>query len=152
MPQPMNLNINKQARKLDSNMSVVEAVLMKCPQGARLTEIAAQVPGLSRKQVSLALHNLARHNRAHCVEVSDKIHLHFPGPRTLATRVLPRAINMTTTNYLPSQWSNEIARPGGEDHKQYGSLQPDGTVKPYHAPRFGCTGLLKDKTSNGRDE
>jgi hypothetical protein len=47
-------------------------------------------------------------------------------------------------------WGNEVARPGGEDHKDFGSLQADGTIKPYHAPRFGCVGNLKDTSGSGR--
>jgi hypothetical protein len=52
--------------------------------------------------------------------------------------------------WLGTTWSNVIARPAGEDHKAYGSLQADGTIKPYHAPVHGCVGDLKDKTGNGR--
>lgn len=52
--------------------------------------------------------------------------------------------------YIPEPWTNETARPEGEHHKRYGSLQADGTVKPYSGPRFGCVGTLADRTSNAR--
>lgn len=53
--------------------------------------------------------------------------------------------------YTPEPWTNETARPEGEHHKRYGSLQADGTVKPYRAPVHGCVGQLADKRSNARD-
>lgn len=29
---------------------------------------------------------------------------------------------------------NTVARPGADDHKRFGSLQPNGTVAPYRPP------------------
>lgn len=52
--------------------------------------------------------------------------------------------------FLGITWSNEIARPGGEQNRQFGSLQADGTVKPYMKPAAMCVGDLKDKVANGR--
>lgn len=52
--------------------------------------------------------------------------------------------------YVPPRWTNEIARPGGEDNRKHGSLQPDGSVKPYRAPILDMTRPLKDKTDNAR--
>lgn len=44
-----------------------------------------------------------------------------------------------------------VLRPGAIDHEKYGSLQPDGSVRPYTKTVYGCVGFLKDTTSNARD-
>ena len=33
-------------------------------------------------------------------------------------------------------------RPGALDHEKLGSRQPDGSVRPYRPPTFGCVGKL----------
>lgn len=53
--------------------------------------------------------------------------------------------------YVPPRWTNEIARPEGENHKRHGSRQADGSVKPYRVPMHGCVGQLEDQRSSARD-
>jgi hypothetical protein len=71
-----------------------------------------------------------------------------PAPQQLVPA--PRKETQNTGPWTPPRWTNEISRPGGEAHKQYGSLQADGTVRPYHAPVHGCVGSLKGRTDEGR--
>jgi hypothetical protein len=147
----LNLKFALTPRTNGSAMSQVEAYLMAHPNGSRLGDMVEALEPLTIKQVQVALRNLAKVGRAH----SDGRHLalHFAGPAKLqSTASANRISRMSRPDYLPERWSNEVARPGGEDHKQYGSLQADGTVKPYHTPIHGCVGRLKDSTSNGRDE
>ena len=54
------------------------------------------------------------------------------------------------TPLKPSDLPQPVLRPGAMDHEKYGSLQPDGSVRPYTKTVYGCVGFLKDTTSNAR--
>jgi hypothetical protein len=134
-----------------SAMSRVEAYLQANTGGQTVAAITLALSGLTKKQVAVALRGLCKVGRAHCVELKGNHFEYHAGPFRVASIARPDRSNKMDGHYAPPQWSNEVARPGGEDHKRFGSLQADGTVKPYHSPRFGCTGILKDTTNNARD-
>lgn len=52
--------------------------------------------------------------------------------------------------YVPPRWTNEIARPGGEDNRKHGSLQADRSVRPYMGIIHGCVGTVQ-RANAGRD-
>ena len=68
----------------------------------------------------------------------------MPGPLTPSARP-PEWIPLKASD-LPQP----VLRPGALDHTKHGSLQPDGSVKPYTNTKHGCVGFLKDTTSNAR--
>ena len=146
MMHSLNLKFARTPRQNTSVMSQVEALLLANPGGISTNELMAALPELGRRQVSRALSNLANVGRAHTVQTSASAsspHTHYPGPARATSDTGTRAeriSHMQRSPYVPERWSNEVARPGGEAHKQYGSLQPDGTVKPYRAPRYDCVG------------
>lgn len=132
----------------DMILSSVEVELLWSEQ-LTADELAARL-GEPMVKVRQALRALVRDHLAHAVKVSPKVQAFRWGPvprESVATGPVPQQ----RTDYVPPIWTNEIARPGGEANRQLGSLQPDGTVKPYHRPMHGCVGHLKDKTSNHRD-
>ena len=43
--------------------------------------------------------------------------------------------------YQGEDWATSTLRPGCLDHEKHGSLQPDGSVKPYRVPALLMTGL-----------
>lgn len=42
----------------------------------------------------------------------------------------------------PGDLPQPVLRPGALDHEKLGSRQPDGSVRPYRPPTFGCVGKL----------
>ena len=134
-----------------SAMTRVESVLIERPHGATAVEIHEHLDGLTYKQVAVALRNLALGGRAHRVQINGRNWRHHAGPMPVEQRAAPRATGHSRENYRPAQWQNEIARPGGEHNRLHGSLQPDGSVRPYRGFINGCVGSLKDNISQGRD-
>ena len=130
-----------------TTLAGVEALLL---QNDQLTaeELAARL-GEPMPAVRHALRSLVCSNLAHGVALPGKAQAFRWGPESRET-VATSAFATSRTPYVPPRWTNEIARPEGENHKLCGSLQFDGTVKPYSGPRFGCVGTLADRTSNAR--
>ena len=57
-------------------------------------------------------------------------------------RAQPRpSVGLTSEPWRGVDWSVSTMRPGCLDHERHGSLQPDGSVKPYRAPALLMTGL-----------
>lgn len=76
--------------------------------------------------------------------------LHLPN-RAPAAGLRGESIQ-TLTDWKPLNWRAATPmRPGALDHERHGSLQADGSVKPYGSTFHGCVGFLKDSTSNARD-
>jgi hypothetical protein len=128
----------------------VEAFVTARP-GLMTAQIAAEFPDVTRKRIVVALNNLQRDGRIHGQAVNLRFSAYFPGPRPVATRATPIERHSPKGNWTPPRWTNEISRPGGEANRLCGSLQPDGTVKPYHAPIHGCVGSLRQSANQGRD-
>lgn len=125
----------------------VEALLL---QNDQLTaeELAARL-GEPMPAVRHAVRSLVRSNLAHGVVLSGKAQAFRWGPEPRES-VATSKVEPRRTVYVPPRWTNEIARPEGEHHKRHGSLQANGSVKPYHAPMHGCVGTLADRTSKAR--
>lgn len=139
------------ARVNTSAMSRVEAHLQAAPGGDTVANISVAMGDLTKKQVTVALRGLCKLGRAHCVELKGNHFEYHAGPFKAASIARPDRSNKMSGHYQPPQWTNEIARPGGEDHKRHGSRQADGSIKPYRAPIYGLVGQLKDTSNNARD-
>lgn len=143
----LSLKFAATARQPDSLMSRVETALLHADQ-LTLQDLSARLDepiGALR----FSVRNLVKARRAHQVCQAGAVAVFAWGPKPSESVATMREFH-TKTPYVPPQWTNEIARPGGEDHKQYGSLQPDGTVKPYRPPSHGCVGLLKSAANPGK--
>jgi hypothetical protein len=135
----------------DTLLTTVESIVKSTP-GLTAGQIHERIgDSTTYKRVAVALNNLLRMRRAHSESINLRSQGYYPGPRPATTRATPPTRDVLHTTWAPPRWTNEIARPGGEAHKQFGSLQADGTVRPYHAPVHGCTGTLKSNVNQGRD-
>jgi hypothetical protein len=143
----LDLKFAPTKRHSDSLMSRVEAVLLQV-EHLTLQELSARLTEPASK-LRITVRNLIKANRAHEVTLGAVQQFAW-GPEPRET-VAQKPNFHTREAYVPAQWSNEIARPGGEAHKQYGSRQADGSITPYRAPAYGLVGQLKDKTNNARD-
>jgi hypothetical protein len=133
----------------NTNSHKIERVLQAHPCGLVVDEIVPKLPALSRKAILVGLKHLVSKNRAHHARMKKQTYRYFHGPAPLEhqanTRYVPEGI------YKPHQWAHEIARPQSQDHARHGSLQADGSVKPYRPPVHGCVGLLADRRSNSNN-
>jgi len=123
---------------------VEQALKAAGAQGATINQLLEQLRGLSRKQIKIALTHLRVNQRSHFVANGQgNTYTHFWGaaPRINAYAA-PTERFIPTGNYVPKPWSHETARPQGDHHKRHGSLQADGTVKPYRAPMHQCIGSI----------
>jgi hypothetical protein len=150
MTGALNLTFAETQRQAHSFASRVEAHLLDHSRPLTTREVAEAL-GEPVHRVQTALHNLVRVKRAHFEAAGKRTVVFRWGPAPQQLVPAPRKETLTTAPWTPPRWSNEIARPGGEAHKQFGSLQADGTVRPYHAPVHGCTGMLKSNVNQGRD-
>ena len=106
------------------------------------TEIKAEmrIDATQATQFAIAMRLLREHSRVVVQRVGNASHyryasvLYSPPAEAPAPRTPPRTIDRLAGTYLPAQWTNEIARPEGENHKRYGSLQRNGSVAPYRTP------------------
>lgn len=143
----LNLKFSATARQPDSLMSRVETALLHADQ-LTLQDLSARLDE-PINALRFTVRNLVKANRAHQVRQAGAVPTFAWGPEPRESVATMREFH-TKTDYVPPQWTNEIARPGSEDHKQYGSLQPDGTVKPYRPPSHGCVGRLNSSANPGR--
>lgn len=68
---------------------------------------------------------------------------HKPGPGRFIhhskLRATPPAQPEKTEPWRGVDWSVSTMRPGCLDHERHGSLQPDGSVRPYAPPQYYAT-------------
>jgi hypothetical protein len=150
MSGALHLSFAETQRQAHSLASRVEALLLNHSRPLTTREVAEAMDEPVHR-VQTALHNLVRVKRAHSESASKRVLVFRWGPAPQQLVPAPRKETLNTAPWTPPRWTNEISRPGGEAHKQFGSLQADGTVRPYHAPVHGCVGSLKASTNEGRD-
>jgi hypothetical protein len=150
MTGALHLSFAETQRQAHSLASRVEAHLLSHSRPLSTREVAESMDEPLHR-VQTALHNLVRMKRAHSEAAGKRAVVFRWGPAPQQLVPAPRKDTTNTGPWTPPRWTNEISRPGGEAHKQYGSLQSDGTVRPYHAPVHGCVGSLKASANEGRD-
>lgn len=83
-----------------------------------------------------------------CYDAGQTAHHHTNKPKS---KTQPSTDHLPAwTPLKPSDLPKPVLLPGALDHEKYGSLQPDGSVRPYTNTVHGCVGFLKDTTSNAR--
>lgn len=60
-------------------------------------------------------------------------------PKMTKKQPAPAPAFSLPTTYTGEDWSVYRLRPGARDHERYGSLQPDGSVRPYAPPQYYAT-------------
>lgn len=135
--------------KVEINASKVLHIMANHPGCTTHQIVQHMAPDANDHQTRTALEHLEKLGRVFSTGLQKKRRWHLGAAPSNNNLAAPRTATSTIRQpYKPKQWTNEIARPGGEAHKRHGSLQPDGSVKPYRAPIHGCTGELKDKHSH----
>ena len=126
--------------RMNEILSLLETSSMTCKEVAKKS-------GLSDSMALTYIKRLKEAGKVESTGLLKKAMVYSAKPKMVT--VPGRSISPSGV-YVPPQWANEIARPGGEQNRQYGSPQADGTVKPYRAPILDMTRPLKDKTDNAR--
>lgn len=99
-----------------------------------------------------ACDNLARKSNYYASKPKPKPSTdHLPNSKgcfLMPSPLTPSASPPAWTPLKASDLPQPVLRPGAIDHEKYGSLQPDGSVRPYTKTVYGCVWFLKDTTSN----